>query len=96
MIVLAAGEGLDSRLVRTDELVRVGVDTHLPQFLLDARIPKVLDLVVGAARQLSGDLRPSAKQAPGRSEACPYEAATETELYISTSCAIGFMSFYSL
>jgi hypothetical protein len=39
-------------------LVRAGVDAALPELLLDARIPEVLDLVVRPAGQLRCDLGP--------------------------------------
>jgi hypothetical protein len=43
-----------------DGLVRDRVDAHLTQLLLEPRVPVVLDIVVGAARQLCGDQRPPA------------------------------------
>ena len=41
-----------------ERFVGGGVDDMLPELLLDARVPEVLDLVVGAPGQLRGDLRP--------------------------------------
>lgn len=36
----------------------VGINAFLPELLLDARIPEILDLVVSPPRQLSCNLRP--------------------------------------
>jgi hypothetical protein len=46
--------------------VGVGVNASLPQFLLDAGVPEVLDLVIGSAGQLGGNLRPSEVKKEGR------------------------------
>jgi hypothetical protein len=43
-----------------DGFVRVGVDAALPELLLDAAVPEVLDLVVRPPRQVRRDLRPPA------------------------------------
>jgi len=45
---------------RRDVLVSEGVDPHFLQFLLDVRVPVVLDLVVSSTRKVSRNLRPSA------------------------------------
>ena len=52
---MVADAGLGSR---GEGLVGGGVDAALAELLLDEGVPEVLDLVVGAARQLRGDLRP--------------------------------------
>jgi hypothetical protein len=51
---------LQCRRVGGDGLVGAGVDAALAQLLLEAAVPEVLDLVVRSARQVRGDLRPSA------------------------------------
>jgi len=38
--------------------VRVGIDPHLEQLLLDARVPEVLDLVVSPTRKMCRNLGP--------------------------------------
>jgi hypothetical protein len=46
-----------------DGLVSAGVDAELPQLLLEAAVPEVLDLVVRPARQVRRDLRPPGENA---------------------------------
>ncbi|BAT07970.1 Os09g0401050, partial [Oryza sativa Japonica Group] len=46
------------RRSRVEGLVCDGVDPHLPELLLDVRVPVVLDLVVRPARQVRRDLGP--------------------------------------
>jgi hypothetical protein len=59
-VVVSSVRQRRARLRRGDWLVRGRVDAALPELLLQAAVPEVLDLVVRPPRQVRRDLRPPA------------------------------------
>lgn len=53
------------------EVVGVGIQALRNELLLDAGVPEVLDLVVGPAGQVFGNLRPPVAEYPVNVDDCP-------------------------
>jgi hypothetical protein len=68
VIFIVCGSGGGRGVGFREGFVGVGVNASLPQLLLDAGVPEVLDLVVRSAGQLGGNLRPSEANKEGRIE----------------------------